>query len=84
MFQEWQLSIERDSIKNRVTRTVLTRAVTFGTKRLIVFLTPGFELRAGGVIAIAQMYRESKALRHLHRARVALCTVPGDDPIFLK
>jgi len=78
------LSSEKGWSKNRVRRTVLTRAITFKTKRLIVFLTPGFELRAGGVIAIAHMYRESKALRHLHRARVALCTVPGDDPLFLR
>lgn len=67
-----------------LTRKVLTRAITFRTKRLIVFLTPGAEWRNGGVIALADMYRESKALRHLHRARVTLCTVPGDDPLFLR
>ena len=67
-----------------LTRRILTRAVTFKTKRLIVYLTPGYELRTGGVIAIADMYRESKALRHIHRAKVALCTVPGDDPLFLR
>jgi hypothetical protein len=67
-----------------LTRTILTRAITFGTKRLIVFLTPGYELRRGGVISIARIYRESAALRRLHRARVALCAVPGDDPLFIK
>jgi hypothetical protein len=64
-----------------LTRTVLTRAATFRTKRLIVFLTPGYEFRAGGVMAIASFYRESIALRHLHRAKVTLCTVPGDPPL---
>lgn len=34
-------------------------------------------------MAIAAIYQESSALGHLHRARVALCTVPG-DPALLK
>jgi hypothetical protein len=72
------------SLKNRITRAALTRAVTFGAKRLIIFLTPGFEARNGGVLAIFAMMRETLALRHLHRARVALCAVPGDDPFFFK
>jgi hypothetical protein len=46
------------------------------TKHLIAPLTPGFELRAGGVMAISAMKRETLALRQLHRARVALCAVP--------
>src|SRR5947207_2008751 len=61
----------------RWTRRLLTVATTFGTRRLIVYLTPGHELRSGGVLAIASYYRESIALRQIHRARVALCTVPG-------
>ncbi len=63
-----------------LTRRVLTYALTFRAKRLIVFLTPGYECRAGGVMSIATMYRESMAQRHLHRSRIALCTVPGDPP----
>lgn len=70
--------METVSIKNRVRREALTRAITSGTKRLIVFLTPGYELRTGGILSIAAIYRESIALRHVHRARVALCVVPGD------
>src|SRR6185437_9175604 len=65
------------------TRKVLTRAAGFRTKRLVVFLTPGFDLRAGGVMAIASFYRESIALRRIHKAKVGLCTLPGDSP-FLK
>ncbi|MGI8480956.1 MAG: hypothetical protein ACR2MF_02635 [Chthoniobacterales bacterium] len=76
--------IEPVSLKNRIRRAALTRAVTFGTKRLIVFLTPGYDLRAGGVLAIFAMKRETVALRQLHRARVTICAVPGDDPRFLK
>ncbi len=33
-------------------------------------------------MAIDSFYRETIALRHLHRARVALCIVPGDPPLF--
>jgi hypothetical protein len=76
--------MEGASLKSRIRRAVLTQAITFGTKRLIVFLTPGFEARNGGVLAISAMKRETVALRQLHRARVALCAVPGDDPRFFK
>jgi len=65
-------------------RPALTREIAAGTKRLIVFLTPGYEARAGGVLSIAAIYKESAGLSDLHRAKVALCTVPGDDPLFLK
>ena len=65
-------------------RPALTREIASGTKRLIVLLTPGNESRAGGVRSIANIYRESEALINLHGAKVALCTVPGDDPLFLK
>lgn len=77
-------STKTASITNRIRRAVLTRAITFRTERLIVFLTPGYEHRGGGVLSIAAIYRESAALRHLHRAKVALCAVPGDDPFFFK
>lgn len=66
-----------------MTRMALTCVASFKTRRLIVFLTPGYELRAGGVLTIATFYRESEALKHLHQAKVVLCTVPG-DPFFLK
>lgn len=72
------------SLKNRIRRAVLTQAVTLGTNRLIVFLTPGLEVRVGGVLAIFAMKRETVALRQLHRARVVLCAVPGDDPPVFK
>ena len=65
----------------RITRGVLTRAIPANTKRLIVFLTPGREIRCGGVMSIASIYQESIALEYLHQARVALCTVPGEPPL---
>jgi len=72
------------SIADRFRRAFLTRVATFRTKRLIVFLTPGWEHRTGGVLSIAATYRESLALRPLHQAKVVMCTVPGDDPLFYK
>jgi hypothetical protein len=65
-------------------RPTLTREITSGTRRLIVFLTPGFEARAGGVWSIARIYEETGSLTDLHRAKVALCGLPGDDPLFVK
>lgn len=62
-------------------RNILTRTIPKSTKRLIVFLSPGHEFRAGGVMAIALMYQESKAMEDLHRARVVMCTLPGDPPL---
>ena len=76
--------MEKASIKNRIRRAALTHFTTLGTKRLIVFLTPGHEARNGGVLAILAMKRETLALRELHRARVTLCAVPGDDRRFFK
>lgn len=72
------------SLTHRLKRSALTQAATFATRRLIVFLTPGYELRAGGVMAISAMKRETAALRHLHGAKTILCAVPGDDPTFFK
>jgi len=76
--------MEKASIKNRIRRAALTHFTTLGTKRLIVFLTPGHEARNGGVLAILSMKRETLAQRQVHRAKVTLCAVPGDDPRFFK
>lgn len=71
----------QSTVRQRVPRAVLARAIPRKTDRLIVFLTPGYEFQAGGVMAITVMYQESMDLVHLHRARVVLCTVPGDAPL---
>jgi hypothetical protein len=69
---------------NRAKRKALTIAACFTTKRLIIVLTPGYEHPTGGVLSIAAIYRETKAMRRIHRAKVVLCAVPGDDPLFFK
>ena len=76
-----KLGVLKQRVKRDVTRTLITQSVSFRTRRLIVFLTPGFDSPSGGIISIASIYRESAALEDLHRARVALCTVPGEPPL---
>lgn len=64
-------------LKERLARKVST-ALALRAKRLIIFLTPGYEKPSGGVLSIASLYEESAAMRRIHGARVALCAVPGD------
>jgi hypothetical protein len=75
------LGVFRHDLKRQVTRGLITQAVSFRAKRLIVFLTPGFDGPSGGTMSIAAIYRESEALQNIHHARVAICTVPGEPPL---
>ena len=75
------LGVFKHKIKRDVTRAVVTRAVSSGAKRLIVFLTPGYDSPNGGIMSIASIYEESAALEDFHKAKVAICTVPGDPPL---
>lgn len=75
------LGVFKHKIKRDVTRAVVTRAVSSGAKRLIVFLTPGYDSPNGGIMSIASIYEESAALEDLHGAKAAICTVPGDPPL---
>jgi hypothetical protein len=75
------LGVIKHDIKRKVTRTTITQAVGFRARRLIVFLTPGYDGPSGGVMSIAAIYRETQALQKLHEAKVALCTVPGEPPL---
>lgn len=76
-----KLGVFKHNVKREVTRNVITRAVGLGTKRLIIFLTPGFDGPSGGTMSIAWTYRETAALQELHGAKVALCTIPGEPPL---
>jgi hypothetical protein len=75
------IGVHRHNLKLRTARNVFTRAAAFRTKRLIVFLTPGHDYPAGGILSIAALYRETNALRELHRSRVSLCTIPYQPPL---
>jgi hypothetical protein len=52
-------------------------------RRLIIFLTPGYAWKSGGIMAIGMHYRESIQLKNVHSAAVVLCTNPK-DPLLLK
>jgi hypothetical protein len=75
------LGVVKYNVRRRVTQTLITQAIGFRARRLIVFLTPGFDGPSGGIMSIASIYRESAALQHLHGARVAICTIPGEPPL---
>jgi len=75
------LGVFRHDIKLKVTRSAITQAVGFGARRLIIFLTPGYDGPSGGVMSIAAIYRETQALQNLHGSRVAMCTLPGEPPL---
>jgi hypothetical protein len=65
-------------------RPELTREIALGTKRLIIFLVPGSEVRSGGVLSICAIYNESKSLAHIHGAKVALCALPPGNSSLVK
>jgi len=71
----------RNTVKYDVPRAFLTRKLPADTRRLIIFLTPGYELRSGGVMAINAMYHETVALKEIHQAESVLCSIPGEPRI---
>src|SRR6476660_965325 len=76
-----RLGVWKHNTRIKVGRTAITQAVSFRTRRLIVFLTPGHDGTSGGVMSIAAIYRETQALQELHGSRVVMCTVPGEPPL---
>jgi hypothetical protein len=76
-----KLGVIKHNVRRQVTRGVITQAVASGTRRLIIFLTPGFDGPSGGTLSIAWTYRESQLLGDLHGAKVAICTIPGEPPL---
>lgn len=76
-----KLGVIKHNVRRQVTRSVITQAVGFGTRRLIIFLTPGHDGPSGGTLSITWTYRESQLISDLHGAKVAICTVPGEPPL---
>jgi len=52
-------------------------------KRLIIFITPGWNEPRGGVRSIVSIYEETKKLHRLHQSKALLCTI-ADDELRLK
>ena len=53
------------------------------SKRLIIFLTSGYDMVSGGILSISSIYEETKNLTDIHGAETILCSVPG-EPLLLK
>ena len=53
------------------------------TKKLIIFLTSGYDMVNGGILSISSMYEETTKLKEIHGAETIKCIVPG-EPLILK
>jgi hypothetical protein len=53
------------------------------TRRLIVFLTSGYDMITGGILSISSLYEETKKIEEIHGFQTILSTVPG-EPLLLK
>ncbi len=51
------------------------------TKKLIVFLIPGYDIVNGGILSIYSIYKETKKLKSIHNAETIICTIPGDPDL---
>jgi len=67
----------------RIQKRLLERNYDSKTESLIVFLTPGYNVVTGGILAINSMYEETKKMKDIHNSEVILCTLP-EDPLLLK
>ncbi|MBW1974201.1 MAG: sulfotransferase domain-containing protein [Deltaproteobacteria bacterium] len=67
----------------KVQKSLLKQMYSPTARRLIIFLTPGWDTITGGVLSILSIYKETIKLKHIHRAETILCSVPG-DPLLLR
>lgn len=67
------ISIEREKL--------LKENYSPDTGKLIIFLTPGYDIVNGGIMSISSIYEESIKIKHIHKAEVIMCTIPGQPSI---
>lgn len=51
------------------------------SSKLIIFLTPGYDIVLGGILSISSIYEQTKKLHNIHGAETIICTIPGDPPL---
>ncbi|HEC88426.1 MAG TPA: hypothetical protein ENI52_03825 [Thermoplasmata archaeon] len=77
--------LKRNPIKEfkikQIQEKLLKENYSPNTNKLIVFLTPGYDIVNGGILSISSIYIESVKLKPIHGAQVVLCTVPNDPPL---
>jgi hypothetical protein len=82
LMHERALSISLSSRKIRkYQKKLLEENYGKGTKKLIIFLTPGVDVVNGGILSIASIFEETRRLKHIHGAEALLCTYPSDPPL---
>lgn len=64
-----------------IQKRLLRETYSPAARRLIVFLTPGFDIVTGGILSASSIYRETKGVKNLHGAETVMCTMPGDPPL---
>jgi len=78
-------ALRRNPIKEikikRLQEKLLRENYSSGTKKLIIFLTPGHDIVNGGILSISSIYEETKKLMSIHKSEVIMCTIPGDPPL---
>ena len=52
-------------------------------KKLIIFLTSGYDMVNGGILSISSIYEETIKLKEIHGAETIKCIVPG-EPLILE
>jgi hypothetical protein len=76
------LPISRNSRKIREEqRDLLSHNYPPNVRKLIIFLTRGYDTVSGGVLATTWHYNASLKMKHVHGAEVLMCTLPGDPPL---
>lgn len=70
-------SLRRQAIDSRQ-RLVLRSEDPDSIQKLILFLVPGQEFFAGGILSIFSLYRLSRSMETIHGARVLMCYFPGE------
>jgi hypothetical protein len=68
-------------IKDRYSQRRAIEKLRPDTKRLIVFLSPGFDVVSGGILSINSLYKETQKLRDLHDSEVIMCNCLGEPPL---
>lgn len=75
----YQKDIEIRNCQERLLR----ENYSLNIKKLIVFLTPGYDIVNGGILSFSSLYEETKKLKNIHGAETIMCTTPG-DPLLLR
>ena len=72
-----------DSRNQKYQNELLKENYNPNTKKLIIFLTSGYDMVNGGILSISSLYEETVKLKEIHEAETIKCIIPG-EPLILK